>query len=48
VARSPSTAGQLLTTPVTLADGDEIRFGSVSITFRRYADEPTKTELEAE
>jgi pSer/pThr/pTyr-binding forkhead associated (FHA) protein len=38
--------GQLLTTPVALADGDEIRFGSVAVTFRRFAGEPTKTELD--
>jgi DNA-binding winged helix-turn-helix (wHTH) protein len=38
--------GQPLIAPVALADGDEIRFGSVSVTFRRFAGEPTKTELD--
>jgi DNA-binding winged helix-turn-helix (wHTH) protein len=33
--------------PIALADGDDLRFGSVGVTFRAWAAEPTRTEGDA-
>lgn len=38
--------GQPATAATPLSDGDEISFGSVVVTFRAWADEATKTELD--
>jgi pSer/pThr/pTyr-binding forkhead associated (FHA) protein len=37
--------GRRITAPVPLVDGDEIRFGSIAVTFRIWTDgEATRTE----
>jgi pSer/pThr/pTyr-binding forkhead associated (FHA) protein len=41
--------GHLVTTAAPLADGDEIRFGSIAVTFRIWAEgEATRTETRTE
>ncbi len=35
---------RIVTSPTVLADGDELRFGSVAVTFRALSVDPTRTE----